>query len=324
MAGRDILSDKKIKVVSIAGPTASGKTSLSVKLAQRLGAEIVSADSMQIYKGMDIATAKPAKEEMCSIVHHLMDFVDAQETYSVARYIDDANKAIADIHSRGKLPMIVGGTGLYMDSLLSGITYCEGEVDLDLRKKLQDKLSLFGIDFMLKELATFDTESATRLSVERNPKRIIRAMEVYYTTGVTMTEQNLRSKENESQYIPTKIALNFRDRQKLYDRINLRVDLMLEQGLVEEAEVYFASNPGNTAVQAIGYKELKPYFDGELSLVECVETLKRSTRRYAKRQLTWFMRDPQIKWFYADDYDSSEVLCEAVSDYLIQEGFEEE
>lgn len=318
------MSDKKIKVVSIAGPTASGKTSLSVKLAQRLGAEIVSADSMQIYKGMDIATAKPAKEEMCSIVHHLMDFVDAQETYSVARYIDDANKAIADIHSRGKLPMIVGGTGLYMDSLLSGITYCEGEVDLDLRKKLQDKLSLFGIDFMLKELATFDTESATRLSVERNPKRIIRAMEVYYTTGVTMTEQNLRSKENESQYIPTKIALNFRDRQKLYDRINLRVDLMLEQGLVEEAEVYFASNPGNTAVQAIGYKELKPYFDGELSLVECVETLKRSTRRYAKRQLTWFMRDPQIKWFYADDYDSSEVLCEAVSDYLIQEGFEEE
>ncbi len=318
------MSDKKIKVVSIAGPTASGKTSLSVKLAQRLGAEIVSADSMQIYKGMDIATAKPAKEEMCSIVHHLMDFVDAQETYSVARYIDDANKAIADIHSRGKLPMIVGGTGLYMDSLLSGITYCEGEVDLDLRKKLQDKLSLFGLDFMLKELATFDTESATRLSVERNPKRIIRAMEVYYTTGVTMTEQNLRSKENESQYIPTKIALNFRDRQKLYDRINLRVDLMLEQGLVEEAEVYFASNPGNTAVQAIGYKELKPYFDGELSLVECVETLKRSTRRYAKRQLTWFMRDPQIKWFYADDYDSSEVLCEAVSDYLIQEGFEEE
>ncbi len=324
MAGRDILSDNKIKVVSIAGPTASGKTSLSVKLAQRFGAEIVSADSMQIYKGMDIATAKPTKEEMCSIPHHLMDFVDIEETYSVARYIEDANKAIENIHSRGKLPLIVGGTGLYMDSLLSGITYCEGEVDLDLRKKLQDKLALVGIDEMLRELATFDPDSAQRLSIELNPKRIIRAMEVYYTTGITMTEQNLRSRNVESQYNPTKIALNFRDRQKLYDRINLRVDIMLEQGLVKEAEAYFSSNPGNTAVQAIGYKELKPYFDGVLSLEECVETLKRSTRRYAKRQLTWFMRDQQIKWFYADDYNNSDELFQSVSDYLIQEGFEEE
>lgn len=316
------MSDNKIKVISIAGPTASGKTSLSVKLAQSFGAEIVSADSMQIYKGMDIATAKPTKEEMCSIPHHLMDYVNAQESYSVARYIEDANKAITDIHTRGKLPMIVGGTGLYMDSLLSGITYCEGEVDLELRKKLQDRLSAMGIDSMLQELSVFDPDSAHRLSVERNPKRIIRAMEVYYTTGVTMTEQNLRSRDNDSPYNPTKIALNFKDRQKLYDRINLRVDIMLEQGLVKEAEAYFALNPGNTAVQAIGYKELKPYFDGESSLDECVETLKRSTRRYAKRQLTWFMRDPQIHWFYSDDYNNTDELFQSVSDYLIKEGFE--
>lgn len=318
------MSDNKIKVVSLAGPTASGKTSLSVKLAQRFGAEIVSADSMQIYKGMDIATAKPTCEEMCSVVHHLMDYVSPTETYSVARYIEDASKTIADIHSRGKLPLIVGGTGLYIDSLLSGVKFCEGEVDNELRKKLQEKLSVEGIDAMLSELAQFDPESAQRLSLERNPKRIVRAMEIYYSTGVTMTEQNLRSKETESQYLPTKLALNFRDRQKLYDRINLRVDIMLEQGLVKEAEAYFATEHGNTAVQAIGYKELKPYFDGELSLEECIEILKRSTRRYAKRQLTWFMRDPQIHWFYADDYSDSEELFQSVSDYLIQEGFEVE
>ncbi|MBQ8000480.1 MAG: tRNA (adenosine(37)-N6)-dimethylallyltransferase MiaA [Ruminococcus sp.] len=316
------MSDNKIKLVSVAGPTASGKTSLSVSLAMRFGAEIVSADSMQIYKGMNIATAKPSKDEMCSIPHHLMDYVDVDETYSVARYIEDANSAINDIMSRGKLPMVVGGTGLYMDSLLSGITYCEGDVDLKLRANLQDKLSRIGIDAMLAELADFDPDSAQRLSTERNPKRIIRAMEVYYTTGITMTEQNLRSKEKESPYNPTKIALNFHDRQKLYDRINRRVDIMLEQGLVKEAEAYFSANPGNTAVQAIGYKELRPYFDGELSLDECVEILKRSTRRYAKRQLTWFMRDPQIKWFYADDFNDSDELFRVVSDYLIQEGFE--
>lgn len=316
------MSDNKIRVVSIAGPTASGKTSLSVNLAIRFDAEIVSSDSMQIYRGMDIATAKPTKEEMKGIPHHLMDFVDTTEAYSVAKYIEDASKAIIDIHNRHKLPIIVGGTGLYMDSLLSGITYCDGEVDLKLRKDLQDKFELVGIDKMLEELATFDPDSAARLSLERNPKRIIRAMEVYYTTGVTMTEQNLRSKSKESLYSPTKIALNFRDRQKLYDRINLRVDIMLKDGLLKEAEDYFSSNHGNTAVQAIGYKELKPYFDGVLSLDECIETLKRSTRRYAKRQLTWFMRDPEIKWFYVDDYNDSHILINEVSDYLIQEGFE--
>ncbi len=277
---------------------------------------------MQIYKGMDIATAKPTKDEMCSVPHHLMDFVDVNETYSVARYITDAEKAINDIHSRHKLPIIVGGTGLYMDSLLSGITYCDGEVDLSLRKKLQDKLSLVGIDSMLNELATIDKDSAERLSLERNPKRIIRAFEVYYTTGKTMTEQNRLSKDKDSHYQPTKIAINFHDRQKLYDRINYRVDLMLEQGLLEEARDYFSQNLSNTAVQAIGYKELKPYFSGELSLSECIETLKRSTRRYAKRQLTWFMRDRAIKWFYADDYENGDELFEAVSDYLVREGFE--
>lgn len=324
MAGRDILSDNKIKVVSLAGPTASGKTALSVMLAHRFNGEIVSADSMQIYKGMDIATAKPTKEEMCSIRHHLMDYVEVTESYSVARYIEDAKVAIADIHKRNKLPIITGGTGLYIDSLLSGVSFSEGEADISLRQELQHRLEAEGIDAMLSLLSEFDRDSAQRLSVERNPKRIIRAIEVYYTTGVTMTEQNLRSKVNGSDYLPVKLALNFRDRQKLYDRINLRVDLMLEQGLLKEAEHHFSCNHANTSVQAIGYKELKPYFDGALSLNECIEILKRSTRRYAKRQLTWFMRDNQIKWFYVDDYNNSNMLFEAVSEYLIQEGFEVE
>ena len=318
------MSDNKIKVVSLAGPTASGKTALSVKLAQRFGGEIVSADSMQIYKGMDIATAKPTKEEMCSIPHHLMDYVDVSESYSVARYIEDAKIAIADIHSRNKLPIITGGTGLYIDSLLSGVAFSEGEVDLSLRKDLQQRMESEGIHAMLELLSTFDKESAERLSVERNPKRIIRAIEVYYTTGVTMTEQNLRSKEKGSDYFPVKLALNFRDRQKLYDRINSRVDLMLEQGLLKEAQYYFSCNHANTSVQAIGYKELKPYFDGILSLDECIETLKRCTRRYAKRQLTWFTRDDMIKFFYVDEYENSDLLFDAVSEYLIQEGFEVE
>lgn len=318
------MSDNKIKVVSLAGPTASGKTALSVMLAHRFNGEIVSADSMQIYKGMDIATAKPTKEEMCSIRHHLMDYVEVTESYSVARYIEDAKVAIADIHKRNKLPIITGGTGLYIDSLLSGVRFSEGEADISLRQELQHRLDAEGIDAMLSLLSEFDRDSAQRLSVERNPKRIIRAIEVYYTTGVTMTEQNLRSKENGSDYLPVKLALNFRDRQKLYDRINLRVDLMLEQGLLKEAEHHFSCNHANTSVQAIGYKELKPYFDGALSLNECIEILKRSTRRYAKRQLTWFMRDNQIKWFYVDDYNNSNMLFEAVSEYLIQEGFEVE
>lgn len=316
------MSDNKIRLISIAGPTASGKTSLSVQLAKLLGGEIVSADSMQIYTSMDIATAKPTKEEMEGIPHHLMDFVAPGEMYSVAQYVSDATCAVEDIVSRGKLPIIVGGTGLYMDSLLSGVQFCEGEVDTQLRRKLQDKLQSVGIDAMICELSEFDPESASRLAPQRNPKRIIRAMEVYYTTGITMTEQNKLSYSSPALFSPTKIALTFRDREKLYERINRRVDLMLEQGLVEEAKSFFAMNAGDTAKQAIGYKELKPYFDDEKSLEECVESLKRSTRRYSKRQLTWFRRDDSIKWFYPDDYDTPEDLISNVCNYLAREGFE--
>lgn len=316
------LQNNKIKVVSVAGPTASGKTALSVRIAKGFNAEIISADSMQIYTGMDIATAKPSLEEMQNIPHHLMSFIEPDELYSVARFVEDATTAALDISGRHKLPLIVGGTGLYIDSLISGLSFCEGEVDLELRKKLQDELNDNGIDFMIEKLSLIDPECAKKLSTERNPKRIIRALEIYYTTGLTMTEQNLRSKQTESIFDATKIALNFRDRNKLYDRINLRVDLMLQMGLLDEAKKYYADTTGVTSKQAIGYKELKPFFDNEKDLSECIETLKRSTRRYAKRQLTWFSRDPEIKWFYVDDYKDSEKLFNDVRSYLITKGFD--
>ncbi|MBE6737093.1 MAG: tRNA (adenosine(37)-N6)-dimethylallyltransferase MiaA [Ruminococcaceae bacterium] len=314
--------DNKIKVLSIAGPTASGKTALSVSLAMQYDGEIVSADSMQIYKGMNIATAKPSLEERCNIPHHLMDFLEVDEIYSVARYINDASFAIKDIFARGKLPILVGGTGLYIDSLLNGLTFTEGEVDLELRKTLMQQLDDKGLDYLLDVLASVDPKSAEKMKLERNPKRIIRALEIFYTTGITMTEQNLRSKSTESIFNPVKIALNFRNREKLYERINLRVDLMLEMGLLKEAEDYFKMNQGDTSKQAIGYKELKPYFDNEKTLDECIETLKRSTRRYAKRQLTWFSRDPDIRWFFVDDYSSSEELLTSVRSYLNTKGFD--
>lgn len=317
-----LLSENKIKVLSIAGPTASGKTALSIFLALRLNGEIISADSMQIYKGMDIATAKPFPEERQGIPHHLMDFLEPDDIYSVARYVSDATLAIEDIYSRGKLPIIAGGTGLYIDSLLNGITFCEGEVDLELRKSLQDKLESVGIDAMLEELYKFDPQSAEKFSVERNPKRIVRAFEVYHTTGVTFSKQNELSKLSESKFLPVKIALNFRNRENLYERINRRVDVMIAQGLLLEAENYFSMNLSDTSKQAIGYKELKPYFDQEKSLAECIETLKQSTRRYAKRQLTWFNRDKDIKWFFVDDYKDSKELFENVVLYLQSEGFD--
>ena len=316
------MPDNKIKILSIAGPTASGKTALSVSLASMLSGEIISADSMQIYKGMDIATAKPDSQERKGIVHHLMDFLPPDELYSVARFVEDAKKAIHDICARKKLPIIVGGTGLYTDSLLNGISFCEEEVDLELRKSLQQRLEDIGIDAMLSELSEFDPESAEKFAIERNPKRIVRAFEVYKTTGVTFSKQNLLSKSVESIYAPVKIALNFRDREKLYDRINQRVDLMMSKGLLEEAKLYFSLNISDTSKQAIGYKELKPYFDEEKSLEECIDTLKQSTRRYAKRQITWFKRDENIKWFYVDDYSDYQELLENVVVYLSNKGFD--
>ena len=318
LAGCDIL-ENSIKVVSIVGPTASGKTKLAVKLAQKFNGEIVSADSMQIYKGMQIATAKPTVDETEGIKHHLIDFVSPDETYSVAMFVKDASRCIADIHSRGMLPFIVGGTGLYVDSLLNNITFSEEQRDeklsLDLYKIYEEQ----GIDKLLEMLLEFDIDSANRLKAERNPKRIIRAIEFYKTTGITITEQNEKSKLVKSPYNPIKIGINFKDRARLYERVNKRVDLMLENGLLDEAKDVLSNKLSFTSVKAIGYKELMPYFNGEKTLDECVEKLKMETRRYAKRQITWFKRDMNINWLYADEYNSfEELLAQAVE--IIKKG----
>lgn len=317
-AGCDIL-ENSIKVVSIVGPTASGKTKLAVKLAQKFNGEIVSADSMQIYKGMQIATAKPTVDETEGIKHHLIDFVSPDETYSVAMFVKDASRCIADIHSRGKLPFIVGGTGLYVDSLLNNITFSEEQRDEKLSLELYKIYEEQGIDTLLEMLSEFDIDSAIRLKTERNTKRIIRAIEFYKTTGITITEQNKKSKLIKSPYSPVKIGLNYKDRAKLYERVNKRVDLMLENGLVEEAREVLSNNLSITSIKAIGYKELMPYFKGEKTLDECVEKLKMETRRYAKRQITWFKRDLDINWLYADEYNSfKELYSKAVE--IIKKG----
>lgn len=302
--------NNKIKLITVVGPTASGKTRLGVELAKRYGGEVISADSMQIYKGMQIATAKPTVEEMQGIPHHLMDFLEPNQTYSVAMFVDDAKKCIEDISSRGKIPVIVGGTGLYVDSLLNNISFHESQRDNELSEKLRELYYTEGVDYLLDMLRKFDGESAERLETEKNPKRIIRAIEFYKTTGITITKQNKKSKNEESPYSAIKLGLNFEDRQKLYDRINERVDLMVEAGLVLEAKRVFNSELSFTSVKAIGYKELFPYLKGELPLEECIEKLKQETRRYAKRQITWFKRDKEINWLYPDKAESFEQLFE--------------
>ena len=305
--------DNKIDVLAVVGPTASGKTKLSVELAKALNGEIVSADSMQIYKGMDIGTAKPTFEEMQGIPHHLMGFLDSKENFSVAIYVEMAHKIIADIHSKGKLPIVTGGTGLYVDSLLNSIKFFDNTSDDSIRDKYSELLEEKGLDYLLEKLKKIDYETYEKLLEQRNAKRIIRALEFFEVTGKTISEQNRLSKQD-SPYNPIKIGLTCRDRQVLYDRINLRVDLMLKDGLLEEAEKVLNSDLSNTAEKAIGYKELIPYFNGESSLDECVEVLKMNTRRYAKRQLTWFRRDQEINWIYIDEHNSfKDILNKALS-----------
>ena len=284
----------KIPLIVVAGPTASGKTSLGVELAKRLDGEVVSADSMQIYQGMDVASAMPTEDEMQGIPHHMIKFLPQGERYSVAAYCQAANACIADIVSRGKQPILVGGTGLYINSLVDNISFTEEETDLELRSKLNKRLEEEGAEALLQELASVDPESAARLHIN-DSKRIVRALELYYQTGVTITEQTKLSRQSGSPYNPLIIGLNARDREFLYERINLRVGIMAQNGLGEEAKLCIGSEKG-TAAQAIGHKELMPYFNGEMSLEEALDNLRMQTRRYAKRQLTWFKRNKNIKW----------------------------
>ena len=302
---------QNIPVLAVVGPTASGKTALAGELAKRLGGEIVSADSMQIYKGMDIASAKPTEAEKQGIPHHMMDFLPPETPYSVAEYVKAARACILEIYKRQKLPILVGGTGLYVDSLLTGTQFIETETDFDLRARLETEFDALGGEKMLEKLAAFDRDTAARLH-PNNRKRIIRAFEVYTLTGKTMTEALAASREKPSPFTPCYIGIAYENREILYDRINRRVDIMLENGLLAEARAFFQGTP-DTAAQAIGYKELKPYLDGVLSLDEAVENLKRATRNYAKRQITWFKRNPQIHWIYADTCSKQALLAQAIT-----------
>lgn len=305
------MAESKTPLIAIVGPTASGKTSLAVAVCKAIGGEAVSCDSMQIYEGMDIATAKPTAEEMQGVPHHLIGFVKPDEVFSVAKYCETARNAIKDITSRGKKAVLVGGTGLYYSSLVDNIEFLPEETDFEYREMLRKRAESEGAQALIEELSAIDPEAASRLH-PNNLGRVIRALEIYHTTGKTITDQNEQSKSEESPFETVAICLDARNRQKLYDRINMRVDIMLENGLVEEARAFFENPLGRTAKQAIGYKELNPYFEGEKSLDECVENLKMQTRRYAKRQLTWFRRDERVHFVYIDDYSCFDEMLEAV------------
>lgn len=294
------MSTEKIPIIAVAGPTASGKTALSIELAKHYDAEILSFDSMQVYEGMEIGTAKPVKREMQGIPHHMIGTVKRDESFSVAKYKAEADRIIHDIFSRGKNIVMVGGTGLYLDSVMNNIELLEGENDSRVRDRLCAELERVGPEEMHLRLKKIDPKAAESIH-PNNTGRVIRALEVYETTGHTMSYQVENSKKNPSCYNPVYIGLTAKGREYLYDRINKRVDIMLSQGLLYEAEKYLKEGSGKTARQAICYKELAPYLLEDAPLPECIENLKRETRRYAKRQLTWFRRNPDIHWIYIDE-----------------------
>lgn len=272
MSNSEIDLNKKIFIPVICGPTASGKTDLGVRLALRCGGEIVSADSMQIYKGMDIASAKPSKEEMQGVAHHLMSFLPATQAFSVADYVELAHSAIKDIRNRGRLPIVVGGTGLYISSLINNIKFDDTGCDYEFREEMRKLALEKGNDVLWEKLRQVDQKAAEKLH-PNNLNRIIRALEVYKISGSTITEAQEKSRLRESHYRPCFIMPDY-PRQALYQRIDKRVDIMLERGLLEEAREFFTHKDYVTAAQAIGYKELKPFLDGEKELLECVDRLK--------------------------------------------------
>lgn len=289
--------EQKIKILAVVGPTASGKTAVAVELAKRLGGEVISCDSMQIYRRMDIGTAKPTEEEKCGVPHHLIDAVEPDAPFSCAEYVTRAAQAAKEITARGKLPILCGGTGLYLDRFLCGEME-ETQADEALRASLFAYAESEGIEALHARLLAVDPESAQAIH-PNNVKRVVRALEIYEQTGIPKSEFDRRSQVVESPYDATVIGLFYPRREVLYERINRRVDIMLADGLLEETEKLMREGVfevNQTAAQAIGYKELLGYFDGNETLGEAAENLKTATRRYAKRQITWFSAKPYVKW----------------------------
>ena len=297
----------KPKVIVICGPTASGKTALSIELAKKINGEIISSDSMQIYKDMNIGTAKPTQEEMQGIQHYLLDFVEPNQRYSVAEYKKDAENAIEKILSKGKIPIVVGGTGLYVDSLIYGIEYQEIKLDEEYRKELEKRVEAEGLEELYNEAQKIDPQSIEKIS-RNDKKRILRILEIYKATGKNKTEQEIESRKNGVKYDYKVFAINM-EREKLYERINMRVDIMIENGLIEEVENLLEKyNEFPTAMQGLGYKEVVEYLQGKTSKEEMIEKIKRETRRYAKRQLTWFRKNKQTIWI--GPHDLQKILNE--------------
>lgn len=296
-------------IICIAGPTASGKTALAVELAKMLDGEVVSCDSMQVYRRMDIGTAKPTREEMGGIPHHMINVAEPEEDFSVSRYCQMATPIVEDILARGKTPIIAGGTGLYMDSLIRGNDFAPFPATGH-RERLEEKLKREGLDALCSLLGDIDPEALERS--QNNPRRILRALEVYYETGQTITAHNKRTQAIPPRFSPLWLGLDFETRQTLYDRIDLRVSRMLQQGLLEEIRGLLDSGVPEscTAMQAIGYKEFLSAIAGEISPEAAADQVRQSSRRYAKRQLTWFRRNPKMHWLIRTGEESTEEILE--------------
>ena len=297
-------------IICIAGPTASGKTALAATLAKELNGEVVSCDSMQVYKHMDIGTAKPTLEEMQGIPHHMIDVAEPWEDFSVSRYCEMAAPIVDDIISRGKTAVIAGGTGLYMDALIRGNAFAPFPAT-GVRERLEAQADAEGMEAMLSQLRSVDPDAARRLHLS-DRKRILRALEVYLETGETITEHNRKTQAVPPRYSPLWLGLDFTEREELYRRIDLRVGLMLQQGLVEEIRGLLADGIPEraTAMQAIGYKEFVDALDGRCTIEEAADQVRQSSRRYAKRQLTWFRRNKAIHWLIRDTGDTGREILE--------------
>ena len=302
-------------IICIAGPTASGKTALAVELAKEFNGEVVSCDSMQIYKRMDIGTAKPFPEERQGIPHHMIDVCEPDEDFSVGRYCQMASPIVDDIVARGKTAIIAGGTGLYMDSLIRGNDFAPFP-STGQREKLEAQCDEMGLEFMKNWLTEIDPEAAERI---HDRKRLLRALEVYLETGETITEHNRKTQLIPARYNPIWLGLDFEPRQALYDRIDLRVSIMLEQGLVEEIKTLLASGIPEkcTAMQAIGYKEFINALDGQCTIEEAADQVRQSSRRYAKRQLTWFRRNKAMNWLTRFPGEGSDEIIEKARQVIL-------
>jgi len=311
--------EERKKIIVICGPTASGKTGLSLVLAEKFGGEIISADSMQVYKNLDVGTAKATAEEQAAAKHHLVDFLDPAEPYNVEIFTRLAKEKIEEIYSHGKVPLIVGGTGLYIESLVNGITFTEQNSDKTVRKQLEQQLKEKGKEWLHQQLVHIDPEYAVSVH-PNNAVRVMRALEIYYTTGVTMSQQIAASKPKEKPYDVLFLATGFLDRAKLYENIDKRVDVMVQLGVLDEARyVYENKERFVNSAAAIGYKEFFPYFEGTQTLEECVEELKKGSRHYAKRQLTWFNRMEDINWLYVDGDENYKEKAVSLAEKFLKE-----